>query len=438
MWKLSQYNYFIEYSKNDSWLAYNTRTSALAILDKDKYEMFKRFEDNRNTELLDNKFLEDLNYGGFIIQDNINELDLIKARLLPTRYSTESLGLTIATTMNCNLGCIYCYEKNNKTQKNMSMEVQEKILSLVKSKIKTLKGMSIYWYGGEPLLGIDIIRHISQEVIAQCEENEVNYSAGIVTNGYFLNRSIAEELKKYKIERVQVTLDGPDYIHDVRRPLIGGQPSFEKIINNIVEVSDLFRIAIRINTDATNQTAVDEVLGVIKEKNLKDKVSIYLANVHDANGCYNTNTCLTTENFTKLSYEFDKRAHEQGYNTNFHRLPIPIGSYCTADTYNSYVIDPEGYIYSCWHDVGNPEKSYSNLINKQFQGNSKLNLDYLNYEPYNDEYCKNCKLLPSCMGGCPSARITNTGDRCSEMKFILEKKIIDYATSIIENKMSNV
>jgi uncharacterized protein len=85
------------------------------------------------------------------------------------------------------------------------------------------------WYGGEPLLAIDTIDYLTQEFLKLCGD-KVKYTAAMVTNGYNLNKDNVNRLKKLKVKRVQITIDGPKIIHDERRKLSNGKGSFDKII----------------------------------------------------------------------------------------------------------------------------------------------------------------------------------------------------------------
>lgn len=62
------------------------------------------------------------------------------------------------------------------------------------------------------------------------------------------------------------------------------------------------------------------------------------------------------------------------------------------------MIDPEGYLYNCWTEVGDMSKSFGNLVDYSFEGNIGLKLQYMLYEPQQNEECANCKYLPLCMG----------------------------------------
>ncbi|WP_234414296.1 radical SAM/SPASM domain-containing protein [Paenibacillus sp. CAA11] len=401
----------------------------------DQYSVFNDYFQHNLISDMDEKLLTDLKRGGFVVEDNIDEIELIKLNLMSSRYSTEHLGLTIATTINCNLGCTYCYEKDNKNAFKMSDEVHQAIINFVRSRANTISTLGITWYGGEPLIGMDTIRYLSKEFMSICEEHNIEYNAGIITNGYLLTPKIAEELKNYKVNFAQITIDGPEHIHDQRRPLIGGQPTFKKILQNTKEASNILNsISIRINTDETNKMELDSLLDVLEEYNLKEKTVVYLGHVHNSNECYSTNMCLTTESYSHTGYEFDKKAANRGFNTGHISTPSPQGSFCTADSNSSFVIDPEGFIYQCWVDIGNKEEAVGNLVNLEHLGNTAKLLDYLMYEPFEDPMCRDCKYLPVCMGGCPHSRLHHTVDRCTNYKYIMEKKLLDYADFTISNR----
>ena len=68
------------------------------------------------------------------------------------------------------------------------------------------------------------------------------------------------------------------------------------------------------------------------------------------------------------------------------------------------VIGPNGEIYKCWNDVGNEERIVGYLNGKIT--NEQLLIRYLNgADPFDDEECQKCILLPICGGGCPYIRL---------------------------------
>lgn len=124
--KVSNYNFIFPYSEDDTKrLFYNSLTSALAIVEDDKFNMYQNFRDNGKV-IEDTKFSEDLIKGGYIIDRDLDELDIVRMRLYRSRFASKRFSLTIAPTLKCNFKCIYCYEKNLKNVGVMSRETQKK------------------------------------------------------------------------------------------------------------------------------------------------------------------------------------------------------------------------------------------------------------------------------------------------------------------------
>ena len=99
--------------------------------------------------------------------------------------------------------------------------------------------------------------------------------------------------------------------------------------------------------------------------------------------------------------------------------PFPHTNACGADSTRSIVIAPDGALYKCWNDIGIKEYSIGN-INEAEPQYSERYYDYMMYDATADERCKDCKILPICMGGCPHRRMDNSPARCSLFKVYIE------------------
>ena len=65
--KVSNYNFFIKRGTgNKDYIAYNSRTNALALVSEEQFEAVKNFE-NTGKMIEDTDFLEELKIGGFVI-----------------------------------------------------------------------------------------------------------------------------------------------------------------------------------------------------------------------------------------------------------------------------------------------------------------------------------------------------------------------------------
>ena len=112
-YKASQYNFFFPYPKDPSQtVAYNTRSGAIALMENEKYEIYRRFEE-KGEEIPDADLLNDLQYGGYVVDRELDELAQLRYETQRARHSTSVLSMTIAPTSDCNFRCVYCYEKDS-------------------------------------------------------------------------------------------------------------------------------------------------------------------------------------------------------------------------------------------------------------------------------------------------------------------------------------
>ena len=432
-YKLSKYNFAFPYPKlsdgKKQTVMYNTRTGVIGLINEDKLAQYTEFAEN-GTPVADEELLADLRQNGFVVNRDFDELAALKYRLNRFRYNTTHLDLTIAPTSNCNFRCIYCYEKDSIKPVTMTEQTQEELIAFVRQYISTIKSLSVCWYGGEPLLALDIIEKLSEVFLKLCEENKIAYFANMVTNGYLLTPDKVEKLHRWKIEDVQITLDGSAEDHDKRRFLKGGLPTFDRIIENLSASKENLpsHVSIRINADRHNIDRVDNVIKILREKGLEGKVFPYLAIVENNNDAYNDNSCLHTNEFSQREFEFITR---NGLDIVRH-TPRQLGNYCMADSCAGFVVNADGRIYKCWNDIGIEARSVGSL--KAGGMESPLFYDYLLYDPTEDPACRDCKLLPVCMGGCPNKRMRSDPARCTRMKEGLER-FMSVIPSILEERI---
>jgi len=261
--KVSRYNFahVEEASHNSQVVIYNSRTGAMAALEPDKYADFKKFEEN-GICIGDTEFVEQLMYCGFLIDDDFDEINHIKASLHASRYNNSVMSLTIAPTMACNFACAYCFENGIDRNEEMSEDTMKRLVNFIEARASHLDELHITWFGGEPLLAVPQLETISRHVIEICKANNVKYTSIVVTNGYLLTQENANKLMDCAVSNVQVTIDGGKELHNSRRPLVDGSGTFERIIQNVSLAKHIIPITIRINVDNENHTCLGEVMNV--------------------------------------------------------------------------------------------------------------------------------------------------------------------------------
>ena len=420
--KPSRYNHFFPYSDTQC-IAYNALTNSLALIEKPKLDAYRAYCDNGTP--LPEDLVTDLKKGLFLLEDHVDELDTLRYNMLRGRYATDSISLTIAPTNDCNFRCVYCYEKDAITSKYMSQEVQDKLVELLESRKDLISSFGVTWYGGEPLMAFDVMESLSRRFIEICKENNIMYQTNMITNGYLLSREVLARMQDLCLSHIQVTIDGLPEVHNQNRPLVGGGDTFDTIINNLKDGYDLLPpVALRINIDKNNISAGENIYKLLHDNNMLEKVRPYFGKIIDDAGTHDSSLCLTGCDFSEIEFDFFQRTvgdEERGPT----QYPSLKSAFCGADCVSSQVIDAEGWMYKCWCDIGIPERRVGSIIEKDYIATSDLLFKYMLYDPTTCDMCKDCDVLPICMGGCPFKRLSGSVDNCVNHKYILEKCLRD-------------
>lgn len=413
---LSKYNIYKKKQKNKEFesdvLIYNTFTGNIVLLTAEEYCFIKEnnIQNVENSHKM-SSLIKEMVLGGFIVKEESEQLNKLKFESYSTRYNKELLSLTIAPTTACNFKCPYCYEDGIEYE-TMNDEIVYRMIDFIES--FKIKNVNICWYGGEPLLCIDKIK----KTVDELQKKNFILEQSIVTNGYLLNKDNARVLKELGINQVQITLDGPPSIHDKRRVLKNGKPTFDTIINNVVNVCDHLNINIRVNVDSFNINFIDELKHILKQKNIDDKVYMYLAPVD------NINSTMKKEYSSHL-YESDNFEEFSKKQISFYEESISCNNdlsifeernpyLCGAVAPYSFLIAPSGDLYKCWNDIGRLEYRIGS-ISDGLCNEIELN-KWLGYDPFNNEECINCNIFPICLSGCPHSIIRKNKNRCSSEK----------------------
>lgn len=424
--KPSRYNYSIILPDGRS-LFFNFYTLNLIVLHGEESVLAHKILKNPGGSLigtqeskLKNLFVEK----GFIIDDEINEVELLKESHQKSCEDTKNLSLTIVPTLACNFRCTYCYQTGN--FQTMSKKIENVLVHFVEDKIQKGGSLSVTWFGGEPLLKLDIIERLTNASMHICNSNDVDYSASMITNGYLLNKENIERLVKIKVKKVQVTLDGPSYIHDKRRITKGGGKTFQKIFNNIKRAHKKIAISLRMNVDQNNKDKIDDMLDILEKQGLEKSIGFYPGHILPYTSVCSdvAGFCLSDEEFSLLGLETLMKMTKRGFTSTFN-FPKSTDYHCMADNDNAFAITPSGGITKCWNEVDNPDAEIGHLL-KPFTDKMKKNLErWRSRNPFELE-CKECKLLPICMGGCPYQFLHSGKLDCHSWKPHLDESLLFY------------
>jgi len=383
-----------------------------------------------------------------LIEENGDELRYVLEENIAETQDTDRtrLSYTIQPSAYCQLGCHYCGQQHVK--KTMDGSVSSKVFERLETTIRNnpeLKTLHINWYGGEPLTGLSSIRELSPRILRLCKERNIAYSAHIVTNGLNLKFDLFRELvQDHRITSYQITIDGDEEFHDMRRMLKNNGQSFSIIYNNVKSiVSSPFykdskaKINIRSNVDSENRDNVLSFIDKLHADDVLGKVGFYVSPVHDWGDLKASEVHgISKEDFADFEIEVLLKLMEYGVLDKATIIPARTKTPCMVVSSTSEVLDAYGNVSTCWEIPYTPYYDGSDYYSGNLLTDASVDStnapmrNWFNEMPDNSSWCKNCNFLPMCGGACPKNWKEGTS-ACPSFTFNIDDRIfLKYYDSI--------
>ena len=439
--KPSPYNHFFPVPTNRVVLVYNAFNGALAEIEEENFPRVRQLlaDPSLASELQDREFLSCLEAGGFLIPDPVDQAAVIRTTAKKLRKMGSIMGLTIAPTLACNFGCDYCFQARSNVR--MSDTTQDALLAFCDRYLQHAEALRIWWFGGEPTICMSILERVQSRLLELADKHQAEVHPGeIISNGYLLDAAMARRLRELMITRAQVTIDGPQEVHDRRRKLANGDGTFQRILDNLNAIVDILEVNVRINIDKDNAEAACQVVETLKERGILSKVGVHFGHVLSAGAaCADMrDRCFTDMDFSRTRIQIYERLRERGIYLIQNPTVRAAGASCAALAEGYFVIGPDGHMFRCWENLSlGPEKSIGSVhAPSETDERQRQNVEaYRNWDPFNMTECRNCDILPVCMGGCPALSMQLSGGRqghCVPAKYHLGEMV----TLSYRNKLS--
>ena len=408
--KHSRYNY-ITPEKDGFFLLFNTAKETLVELDA---EMLNYYESNT----LDSETQAAMTELGFLVDDSFDELESLEATWRKNFEESSTLDLTVMVTDACNFRCPYCYQSHctHSMGEKQTVSLYKYLSCAIDSGIKTI---NIHWFGGEPLLNTAPIFYIEHFL----KENHIKGSSNVTTNGYLLTDNLLHRfMEETRIRAFQITLDGTESMHNQTRRHVSGLPTYGRICENIVSATQQgFFVIIRLNMTKENQN-LDPFLSEIQALGIsRSKYSIHITNAHEfTNSEKRSDFYFNTAEEYSIAYD---KAQDSFLKAHY-KFPRNVArkAGCGFESYNTFLVGTDLKLYFCssCECIETFEQGYIDD-----EGQIHLNNQYwnrINMSVFNDPECRNCIVLPLCMGGCTYCRL-NQKKFCIPEKYFLDKYI---------------
>jgi len=427
----------------DTQIVFGTRTSRMISL-QSKYV---KLLENHKFDEIPNDILAELIDGEIIVPEFVNELqEVANLQKMHSRdISNGYFHFTIMSSANCQLGCNYCGQEhtNNFMNKNLIKSTLERMEKNIIE--KDVKELHISWFGGEPLMGYSKMKELNKGVKELTKKHNCKYSSHLISNGLSLKKKVYLELANdFNCEYIDITLDGTKEYHDKRRDTKKHNPTFDIILNNIIEITSVenfpvngCKISIRCNVDDSNSESVIPLIELLAEHGLQDKVYFYTAAIYSWGN--DAHLSITKEDYAVKEIDYFLKLYELGFLVK----PIPSVRHevCAAVSPNYELIDPFGRVYNCTETplvpaygkemiLGNLNKDIHKIT--QFEDRPYVNWHEEIKDSSNGFWCSGCNILPLCGGRCPKSWKDGI-PACPSMKFNMEDRLM-LANYVLQNE----
>lgn len=321
-------------------------------------------------------------------------------------------GFTIMPTSYCNMACDYCGQEHYKAAVDERKVERTTARVLAAIADPGTRGVSVTWFGGEPLLALRVVRQMSHAFVAAADAAGKPYSARMPTNGSLLTaRTLRVLHDECRLTALEVTIDGPEKLHDQRRVKRNGIGSFHRtmaVLGQAVRDGSVprTRISIRVNVDVGNEDSVDDLLVDLACCGLSgSSVEVHLMPVHSWGNDVSA-VEVEARRFAAREIDWLRRARLLGL--GFAAPPKVVRrTTCRATSAYGEIIDSAGRVYSCSEHPLVPGARDTGVVATLADLAGSAPRPTGSYDDWYDQVgdsrqqCGRCPLLPVCGGSCP-------------------------------------
>jgi len=353
----------------------------------------------------------------------------------------KPMSIVLQATHCCNLACKYCFVEGYYPDNAAHMN-----FNVAKNAIDFLcdfsKGVSIGFFGGEPLMNwdlitqvVDYVKSVNREKGPKCKcggKKDCTVCGGlgvlppsfhVTTNGTLLNEERVKFLAENKFSLI-VSIDGPKEIHDANRVDSKGMGSYDKVMQGL-ELIKKYPVLVRANTLRSTFTCqVESIVPMLEHLNelcdlgYASWVSVEPCELTESRCTYQKDLEIKDEHLPKLARVYEEASRwwvdraKRGLVPRFHNIHkmlerifycIHSGTECGGGVgYMS--VNGLGEIFACHREAGTKIGDLRTGIDEF------LRAKWIDNRIYTRIGCSDCEIKYICGGGCRQDSMVEYGD----------------------------
>ena len=419
--------YNMQVRSDDGLLFYNNLTGELILIDEVE-EQVVRNRDMSSTifiELIEKWYFVPMDCDDIKLCNQVNHLMHLICDADSNSVRKSITEYTILTTTDCNARCFYCYEMGRERIK-MSDKTANDVADFIARSCGG-KSITFRWFGGEPLYNLNAIDIICKKL----QDNDIEYKSTMISNGYlFDDQIIKKAVELWKLDLVQITLDGTEKIYNKCKAYIYSNVNpYNRVILNIKKLLDVgITVKIRMNADKHNLSDLFDLTDILYDNFGEYKNLIVYSNLLFENE-------KNQRNYEQRKDLFNKHSELIEYIENKNMaVKYTLENYlryrqCMADNPGATVILPDGHLGRCEHF--SDTDFWGSIYNEQIDVNVIEKFKRVRELP---KKCDTCVLKPACiqLENCPD--LPRECDELYKESYIINTKkrimntYIDYKT----------
>lgn len=185
--------------------------------------------------------------------------------------------LILGVTNSCNFKCRYCQQAEGKilsSQKMMDKETAFRSVDFLYKHSKDAFGVTITFYGGEPLLNFELIKNVVHYSIQRFKTKPVMFN--MTTNASLLDEKKLDFLVANNF-KLLISLDGDRIVQNKHRKYLhSGEGTFDTVWSNIQHIknnyTDYFRSNISFNSVMLHDESSENVMRFFANNGIAENV----------------------------------------------------------------------------------------------------------------------------------------------------------------------
>ncbi|MEU8034696.1 radical SAM protein [Streptomyces sp. NPDC049099] len=362
-----------------------------------------------------------LRRAGFLVTPETDELTSVRERYWQARGNAPVV-LLVTTTMDCNLGCYYCYE--SRSDEALGVGDIGALVEIARERLKRRgkRSLHIDWYGGEPLMNLEFVERASHALREFCAVEGIVYHASVVSNGTRWPHDVGGFVARHRIREVQISFDGLKDNHDRRRryrPVHRTEQdlsSFDQAVSLVDELVQHTRVDLRYNADRGNAADLEGFIALAVSRGWFEApyrcvLMVAKLSAYSDRSAFLRPHELGAEEFEELQAVAERLLPEEAQDDQdiVAGFPYPKTSVCGALAPDSAVLGADGLEYRCGLQVGETHRAVGTFRrNLPLVGGAGPGADgawWDSFDPTKLPTCSRCSFLPVCWGGCPKRHL---------------------------------